>query len=178
MKIAVISGTPRKTGKTKIAARYIVNTFAADLYDLSIEALPLFNGETSQNELEAVKRLRKLVLEADGIVLCTPEYHNAMSGALKNALDFLGSSEFAHKPVALLAVVSGGKGGINALNSMRIVARGVYANVIPKQVVLDGSCFQSGVLIEDAKLLIYEMMLELRTYMKAYGIIKSEMKTG
>ncbi len=40
----------------------------------------------------------------DGVVLCTPEYHNAMSGALKNSLDYLSSSEFIHKPVALLAV--------------------------------------------------------------------------
>ena len=57
-------------------------------------------------------------------MLCTPEYHNAMSGALKNSLDYLSSSEFVHKPVALLAVAGGGKGGINALNSMRTVARG------------------------------------------------------
>lgn len=47
---------------------------------------------------------------ADGVVLCTPEYHNAMSGALKNSLDYLSSSEFLHKPVALLAVAGGGKG--------------------------------------------------------------------
>ena len=59
-----------------------------------------------------------------------------MSGALKNSLDYLSSSEFIHKPVALLAVAGGGKGGINALNSMRTVARGVYANAIQNKLCL------------------------------------------
>lgn len=36
-----------------------------------------------------------------------------------------------------MAVAGGGKGGINALNNMRTVMRGVYANVIPKQLVVD-----------------------------------------
>ena len=39
--------------------------------------------------------------------------------------------------MALFACAGGGKGGMNALANMRIVARGVYANVITKQLVLD-----------------------------------------
>lgn len=174
MKLAIINGTPRKHGRTRIAAQYIADVYDAELYDLSTEALPLYNGEESQSELAAVKKLRSMIAKADGIVLCTPEYHNAMSGALKNALDFLGSREFTHKPVALLAVAGGGKGGINALNSMRIVARGVYANAIPKQLVLDGICFQNGELIEDAKPLIQDLLKELQMYVRAYKFIKSE----
>jgi azobenzene reductase len=172
MKLAVISGTPRKQGRTRIVAQYITNVFGAELYDVSIEELPLYKGEESQNELTSVRNLRNLVAEADGVVLCTPEYHNAMSGALKNALDFLGSREFTHKPVALLAVAGGGKGGINALNNMRIVMRGVYANAIPKQLVLDGICFQNGELIEESKPLIHDLVKELQMYMRAYKHIK------
>src|SRR5690348_14151474 len=137
MKLVVTIGTPRKFGKTRVIAKHNAQTYNGELYDLAVEALPLYNGENAQYELQAVAKLKKLVKEADGVVLCTPEYHNAMSGALKNAFDFLGSSEFMHKPVGLLAVAGGGKGGINALNSMRLVARGVYVNVIPKQVVID-----------------------------------------
>ncbi len=174
MKLAIINGTPRKHGRTRIAAQYIAEAYGGTLFDLSTEALPLYNGEENQNELSAVQALRQLVSEADGIVLCTPEYHNAMSGALKNALDFLGSGEFAHKPVALLAVAGGGKGGINALNNMRTVGRGVYANVIPKQVVLDGICFQNGQLLEDARPIVHDLMNELNVYMKMYTMMKQE----
>ena len=39
--------------------------------------------------------------------------------------------------MAIIAAAGGGKGGMNALANMRTVMRGVYANVIPKQLVLD-----------------------------------------
>ncbi len=39
--------------------------------------------------------------------------------------------------MAVIAAAGGGKGGMNALANMRTVMRGVYANVIPKQLVLD-----------------------------------------
>ncbi|MFD3450055.1 NADPH-dependent FMN reductase [Microbacteriaceae bacterium 4G12] len=177
MKLVVISGTPRKTGRTRIVAKYIATSYKAELYDLSVESLPLYNGEESQNELQAVQRLRQIVSEADGVVLCTPEYHNAMSGALKNALDFLGSKEFADKPVALLAVAGGGKGGINALNNMRIVMRGVYANAISKQVVLDGIYFHNGVLVEEAKPLVDDVMKELNMYIRMHQFRLEEKKS-
>jgi azobenzene reductase len=38
-------------------------------------------------------------------------------------------------------MAGGGKGGINCLNNMRTVMRGVYANAIPRQLVLDPSVF-------------------------------------
>ncbi|PEZ08088.1 NADPH-dependent FMN reductase [Bacillus sp. AFS018417] len=175
MKLVVINGTPRKSGKTRVIAKHIAEAYKGELYDLAIEALPLYNGESSQYELQAVAKLKKLVKEADGVVLCTPEYHNAMSGALKNAFDFLGSSEFMHKPVGLLAVAGGGKGGINALNSMRIVARGVYANVIPKQVVIDSLHIQNGELGEEAKPLVADLLKELRGYMSIFPELKKQL---
>ncbi|MDM5154819.1 NADPH-dependent FMN reductase [Bacillus sp. DX1.1] len=175
MKLVVINGTPRKFGRTRVIAKYIAGQFKGELYDLAVEALPVYNGEESQYELEAVTKLKKLVKEADGVVLCTPEYHNAMSGALKNALDFLSSSEFIHKPVGLLAVAGGGKGGINALNNMRIVARGVYANVIPKQVVLDGLYVQNGEMAEDAKPFVHDLLKELKGYMSVYPELKKQL---
>ncbi|HDR3882471.1 NADPH-dependent FMN reductase [Bacillus thuringiensis] len=175
MKLVVINGTPRKFGRTRVVAKYIADQFEGELYDLAIEELPLYNGEESQRDLEAVKKLKTLVKAADGVVLCTPEYHNTMSGALKNSLDYLSSSEFIHKPVALLAVAGGGKGGINALNSMRTVARGVYANAIPKQVVLDGLHVQDGELGEDAKPLIHDVVKELKAYMSVYKEVKKQL---
>ena len=175
MKLVVMNGTPRKFGRTRVVAKYIAEQFAGELYDVAVESLPLYNGEESQYELEAVKKLKKLVKEADGVVLCTPEYHNAMSGALKNALDFLSSNEFIHKPVGLLAVAGGGKGGINALNNMRTVTRGVYANAIPKQVVIDGLYVQNGEIGEDAKSFIHDLLKELKGYMSVYPELKKQL---
>lgn len=88
MHIVVVNGSPRKSGRTGIVARHIAKQYGAQLIDLSEGAIPLYNGEAGQEELPAVCQLREQIQQADGIVLCSPEYHSAMSGALKNSLDF------------------------------------------------------------------------------------------
>ncbi|WRP07934.1 NADPH-dependent FMN reductase [Rossellomorea aquimaris] len=179
MSIVIINGSPRKRGRTGIASRFIARTYDCHLIDLSDGSLPLYNGEQDQSELETVQSLKQKVKEADAVILACPEYHSGMSGTLKNALDFLSSEQFAHKPVALLACAGGGKGGINCLNNLRIVGRGVYANVIPKQLILDPHCFDyegDGLLEEPAKL-VDDLMRELKVYVKAAKIVKSEISS-
>ncbi|MBG9543469.1 FMN-dependent NADH-azoreductase [Cytobacillus firmus] len=178
MKLTIINGSPRMKGRTGIASRYIARKYNAELIDLSFGEIPLYNGTEEQYGLPAVKKLRQQIADSDGVILASPEYHSAMSGALKNALDFLGSEQFAHKPVGLLVVAGGGKGGINALNNLRIAGRGVYANVIPKQLVLDPHCFdyENDGLFEEPAKLVDGLMNELQVYMKAYGQIKQELK--
>lgn len=169
MKTLVINGSPRKTGRTRMAASFIAKKHHADLFDLSTREVPLFNGEEGQSELKDVKELKELVSDSDSVILLSPEYHNAMSGALKNALDFLSSEQFAHKPVGLIAIAGGGKGGINALNNMRTVMRGVYANTIAKQLILDPHCFdyEKKEILEDPALLIDQLVEELAIYSEA-----------
>lgn len=177
MKIVIINGSPRKSGRTGIATRTIERLFEIERIDLSGEgAVPLYNGEDKQEQLESVIELRKMVMEADGIILASPEYHSGMSGVLKNALDFLGSEHFQHKPVALLAVSGGGKGGMNALNNMRTVMRGLYANTIPRQLVLDPKSFdyEKDSLQTEAISSVTSLVEELKLYMKSYLVIKGE----
>ncbi|MDQ6600490.1 NADPH-dependent FMN reductase [Bacillus salipaludis] len=170
MKVVIINGSPRKKGRTRIAARFIAKKYDAELLDLSEVSIPLYNGEAEQAELPEVQQLKRMVKEADAVILASPEYHSAMSGALKNALDFLSSEQFAQKPVALLAVAGGGKGGINALNNMRMVARGLYANAIPKQLVLDPHCFdyEQNTLNQESAELVDGLLKELILYTKFY----------
>ena len=173
MNLVVINGSPRKNGRTHIAANFIAEKYNATLIDLREAKIPLYNGEPEQSELPEIIELKRTVKEADAIVLASPEYHSGMSGALKNALDFLGSEQFANKPVALLAVAGGGKGGINALNNMRIVARGLYANAIPKQLVLDPHCFdyEHYTLNEQSADQIDALIKELMLYQRLYQTI-------
>jgi azobenzene reductase len=177
MNIVIINGSPRKSGRTGIAMRSIVRMYGIEHIDLSgEEAVPLYNGEAGQDQVQSVIQLRKIVKNADGIILASPEYHNGMSGVLKNALDFLGSEHLQHKPVALLAVAGGGKGGINALNNMRTVMRGLYANVIPRQLVLDPKDFDyvNDTFHEDAAKLVNRLIEELQLYTKSYLVVKGE----
>jgi chromate reductase len=51
--------------------------------------LPLYNGDFDTEEPPvAVARLREAIQQADGLVLCTPEYNAGTSGVMKNALDW------------------------------------------------------------------------------------------
>jgi azobenzene reductase len=177
MNILIINGSPRKNGRTGLATRSIKRLFEMQHIDLSGEdAVPLFNGEEEQNLVENVVKLRDKVRMADGIILATPEYHNGMSGVLKNALDFLGSEQLQHKPVALIAVSGGGKGGINALNNMRTVMRGLYANCIPRQLVLDPTHFdyEKHSFKDDSYTAVLSVIEELKLYTKSFLVLKGE----
>lgn len=165
MNILIINGSPRETGRTTQVTRELHKSYQSSFLDLSQLSLPIFTGEPHQYETEEVQELIEKIEKADGILLATPEYHGAMSGALKNAFDFLNSAYFAHKPVALLAVSGGGKGGINALNNLRTVTRALYANVLSKQLVLDpADVVGKGTLRKNAADGIHELVNELTLY--------------
>ncbi|MGE6630800.1 NADPH-dependent FMN reductase [Bacillus sp. NPDC077027] len=168
MNLLVINGTPRKTGRTRVAARYIANTYEGIFFDLSKTVLPIYNGEEEQAMLPKIVSLRKEVAHCDAIVILSPEYHGAMSGALKNAFDFLNSTHFNQKPCAIIAAAGGGKGGINALNNMRTVIRSLYGNVIPRQLVLDpvDIDMEHQTLSEQAQIRAKELIDDLVRYVK------------
>lgn len=165
MNILIMNGSPRETGRTTQVTRELHKSYQSSFLDLSQLSLPIFTGEPHQYETEEVQELIEKIEKADSILLATPEYHGAMSGALKNAFDFLNSAYFAHKPVALLAVSGGGKGGINALNNLRTVTRALYANVLSKQLVLDpADILEKGTLRKNAANGIHELVNELTLY--------------
>jgi len=59
---------------------------------------------------QAVAELRRLIANADAIIICTPEYAFGVPGQLKNALDWLVSSgTLVDKPVALITASSSGE---------------------------------------------------------------------
>jgi len=60
--------------------------------------------------------LREKLAEADGIIICTPEYAFGVPGALKNALDWtVSSGSFSGKPTALITASTGGENAHEAL---------------------------------------------------------------
>lgn len=157
MNILVINGGPRKNsnsrGVAKHAAELLTNHVAkVSYFDVRKNLFPLYLGDEEQYQHQEVITFRNMALEADGFFICTPEYHNGMSGALKNALEFLGKNHFNRKAVMITATAGGGKGGINALNNLRLVMRGVSALVLPQQIVFDPHLFnEQGELKDDGK---------------------------
>lgn len=97
----------------------------------SIAGIPLYNGddETAHGLPPAVATLKEQIADADGLLLVTPEYNNAMPGVFKNAIDWTSrpgsdiARVFGGKPVAVLGASPGGFGTILAQDSWLPVLR-------------------------------------------------------
>jgi len=111
-----------------------------EFIDIAEAGLPFCDGRDDEDTYpEPVQRFRAMVQNAHGVILGTPEYHNSMTGALKNALDLCTVKDFEHKMVGLIGVAGGAIGAVNAINHLRIVMRGVGAWVVPHQVSVGNS---------------------------------------
>ncbi len=97
--------------------------------------LPFCDGRQDEDSYggDAV-RFRRLVAEADALLVGSPEYHGSLSGPLKNALDLIGPDELRGKMVGLLATANGEAGAMNTLNHLRHIFRWMEAWVLPNQV--------------------------------------------
>jgi chromate reductase, NAD(P)H dehydrogenase (quinone) len=97
----------------------------------TIRDIPLYDGdaEASDGIPAVVQRLKDAIAAADGLLLVTPEYNNAMPGVLKNAIDWLSrppadiARVFRGRPVALIGASPGGFGTILAQNAWLPVLR-------------------------------------------------------
>ena len=85
----------------------------------SIAEIPLYNGDVEAEGIpQAVAALKEKVVEADALLLVSPEYNNGIPGVFKNAIDWLSrpSSDIARvfggKPVALIGASPGNFGTI------------------------------------------------------------------
>ncbi len=100
------------------------------LYD-GLADLPHFSPDRDGDDAPpAVARLRALLREADGVLICTPEYAFGVPGSLKNALDWtVSSGEFDGKPVAALSASPSSSGGEKAHASLLLTLRALGAAV-------------------------------------------------
>jgi chromate reductase len=87
--------------------------------------LPLYDGDLEDAEgiPPKVQRLADQIVAADAVVIAGPEYNKALSGVLKNALDWVSrtkSSPWKGKPVAILSATGGRAGGERTQFSLRL----------------------------------------------------------
>jgi NAD(P)H-dependent FMN reductase len=127
IKILAISGSTRKESSNRNLIKAIAN-LTSEIFDITIfeglVTLPHFNPDLdNENVPSEITDFRNQVREADGILICTPEYAMGVPGSLKNAIDWTVSSmEFSKKPVALItASLSGEKAHRSLLGTLLII---------------------------------------------------------
>ena len=135
VKIVAINGSLRKRSSNgaliRAASRVAPAGVEIVVYD-KLEQIPPFNADLDEEGLvppEVVAQTRRMLIDAEAILISSPEYAHGIPGALKNLLDWLVSTgELVGKPVALLNAAPAG--GQHAQASLVETLRTMNWNVV------------------------------------------------
>src|SRR4026208_1003883 len=111
-----LSGSLRKgsynTMLLKAASQLLPADVSMDI--ISIADIPLYNADldlpVAENRPKPVEHFRKMLTDADGILISSPEYNYSIPGGLKNAIDWASRGEdspLLRKPIAVIGATTG-----------------------------------------------------------------------
>lgn len=154
-KIIGICGSLRKGSYNKIllniALDYLKSIgYEVKLIDLNLYQLPLFNAdiEVKSGLPENVRELKEILNSSTEIVIASPEYNSAISGALKNFIDWcsrkskpeeVAISCFRDKRALILSTSPGKLGGLRGLYCLRDILENMKITVIPEFLAFPGA---------------------------------------
>jgi NAD(P)H-dependent FMN reductase len=121
LNIPVLLGTNRKMRKSVFVAKWLVGQMEkrpeirTRLFDVVDFALP--HDDYGQGLKDSFPEWRDAIVNADGLVIVTPEYNHGYPGSLKAVLDLL-LREYVHKAVAFVGVSAGVWGGTRVIEAM------------------------------------------------------------
>ncbi|RZS36327.1 NAD(P)H-dependent FMN reductase [Herbihabitans rhizosphaerae] len=141
--VAIIIGSTRPGRNGETVARWVHDVAVKrddakfEVVDLKDFDLPLLDemmpASLGQYANEHTKRWAAKVDEFDAFVFVTPEYNHSTSGALKNAIDFVGR-EWANKACGFVSY--GTNGGTRAVEHLRLVMGELQVADVRAQVAL------------------------------------------
>jgi NAD(P)H-dependent FMN reductase len=121
LNIPLLLGTNRKQRNSAFVARWVVGEMEkrpeirTTLFDVADFHLP--HDDYGQGLKDQFPEWRDAMVQADGLVIVTPEYNYGYPGVLKAVLDLL-LREYVHKAVALVGVSAGPWGGTRVIEAM------------------------------------------------------------
>lgn len=144
LRILGICGSLRQKSYNREALKAAGELMPADL-KLEItdySEIPLYNQDIQDKGFpEPVQRLSRQILEADGLLIASPEYNYSVSGVLKNAIDWLSRMQpqpFRFKPVAIISATGGPLGGARNQYELRKILVGMEAMVLARPEIFIG----------------------------------------
>src|ERR687888_452885 len=140
LKIVGLGGSLARISKSRAALRVALEGAASagaetTLLDLRELDLPMYSPDDDR-PTEAAARLIEACYGADGMLWSSPMYQGTISGAFKNALDWLhvlGQRDppYLHDKVIGLISAAGGTQGLQAINTMEFSVRALRAWAVP-----------------------------------------------
>jgi chromate reductase, NAD(P)H dehydrogenase (quinone) len=157
-KLVAFCGSLRKASFNRMALNAFIERLPAGTSAQIIEIdWPLYNADIqAQGFPDKVQAAQKAMVEADGLVLVTPEYNYGPSGVLKNAIDWLSRmtpQPFAAKPIAMFGASGGVLGTARAQYQLRQIMVFLDGRPVNKPEVMIGAAqtrFADGKLTDEA----------------------------
>ena len=137
MKLVGIVGSNAEVSYNRILLKYIKKQFSHlfDLEILEIKDIPLFNQSDDQTNSAPVQKLTQKILQADGVIIATPEHNHTIPASLKSVLEWLSFKihPLENKPVMIVGASYYDQGSSRAQLHLRQIldAPGVNAIVLP-----------------------------------------------
>lgn len=143
IRIAIVSGSTRPGRNNEAVFRWVYELASRrddaefELVDIADYDLPLLDEPVppsmGQYNKDHTKRWAEKIASFDGFVFVPPEYNHGVSGALKNAIDFL-FAEWNNKAAGFVSY--GSAGGARAVEHLRGVMAELMIADVRAQVML------------------------------------------
>lgn len=172
-RVAYIVGSVASVSINRQLARALVALASGDLTfeEAPIADLPLYDYELDDAFPERARAFKQAIVQADAVLIITPEYNRSIPGSLKNAIDWAsrpyGKNAFAHKPVGVIGASPGKVGTAAAQQHLKQILNycdAVLMNQPEAYIQFDKSAFAG-----DGKVTDGALAKVLREYMASFG---------
>ena len=154
MKILIFAGSTRRNSfnrKLAHAAAQMARQVGAEVTHIELADfdIPLYNADLeARGTPPDVIRLKQLMFEHPGWILCSPEYNGSYTALLKNTIDWAsspvkgdahwasGTKPFKGKVVGLLSASPGAFGGLRGIGHLQPLLLNLQCWVAPKNFCL------------------------------------------
>ena len=148
-RIAVLVGSLRADSiNRKLAEKLVAEAPDGVVLEIvdGLADVPFFNEDLEADPGEAVSQLRKVIDEADRVLIVTPEYNGTMPAVINNAIDWLsrpyGQGAIVGKPFAAIGATPTPYGGKwsheHARHSATIAGAVVVEGIVVDEPALEG----------------------------------------
>lgn len=170
VRLLAISGSIRSASHCTAVLRSLQPLLSAEatLELFPLDEIPLYNADLDGDQPPAaVARLKEAIKNADGLVVCSPEYNYGIPGVLKNAIDWASRPGFASplkgKPALIMTASPGTAGGVRAQAQIRDALTATLARPLVRQHIAIASVatrVQDGLLVDKPTLDIIQAGLQ------------------
>ena len=129
---AIVGSASKNSSNLKLVqkiAALISDDFTVNIFD-DLKMLPHFDPELSINNTpKTVIDFRNAIKQADGIIICTPEYIFSIPSGLKNAIEWcVSTTVFSKKPIGLATASASGEKGHEELKLIMRTVETIFNN--------------------------------------------------